>query len=81
MIKAQIEKGKQAVVEARGSFPELVNDIAILVGSIYGQFQAAHPDTAQLFRMAVIGTFVDPQSAVWKPIEGQEGVIFPVSEE
>ena len=80
MIKAHIEKGTQSVIEARGSMSELMNDFAILVGSIYGQFQVAHPDTAQLFRVGLTGLLSDPKSPVWKPLEGQEGIIFPIPE-
>lgn len=77
MLKAKVCKDEKTVVEASGSVPELLNDIAVLVSSIYNQLGAAGPYPAMAFRTGLTNLVKDEGSPMWRPVEGQSGIIFP----
>ena len=82
MLNVEIKRGNSteqgsATITAVGGVPELLNDIAVLVSSIYNQFNAASPDSAALFHDGLKNMANDPNSPLWKPVNGQTGIIFP----
>lgn len=82
MLKVDIKKGTpeekgRANIEANGSIPELLNDVAVLVSSVYNQFKAASPSAAVLFRRGLENMVKDPNSPMWTAVEGQSGIIIP----
>ncbi len=79
MLKAKIEKNEKTVIEANGSVTELMTDVAVLVSGIYNQFLAASPDTAAMFRAGMINLTNDEKGPMWRPVDGQKGIIFPKS--
>lgn len=77
MLKANISKeNKQQTVQAAGSIPEVMNDVAVLLSSIYNQFNAISPAAAKLFRKGMENMLRDPKGEVWKAAGNQTGVIF-----
>lgn len=84
MIKANIGKeNENHVINAKGTVPELLTDIAILINGLYTQFANVSPETAAQFRIGLVAMLQDPQSVVWSPLENQTGIIFqsPETEE
>lgn len=77
MLKAKICKGEVSAIEATGSVPELMADVAMLVSGIYNQFLAANPDTAAVFRTGITNLVKDENGPMWRPVDGQTGIIFP----
>lgn len=77
MIKANIKRGEKAEIQAKGSIPELLGDLAELVNGIHSQFKAVSPTAANLFRAGFESMVNDPQCPMWTPMDGQMGVIFP----
>lgn len=78
MIKCHIERGKRSGIEARGSAMEIANDITVLINSIHTSFQNADPETAEAFRECLTAIINKPESPVWKPLDGHNGIIFPL---
>lgn len=77
MIKAEISKDNpQQNIQASGSVPDLMKDIAVLINGLYAQFQNADPMTAKLFRMGIENMVNDPNGPVWSPTGNQTGIIF-----
>ena len=76
MLKAKIQKGERATIEATGSTMEIMADILVLINSIHTQFQSADPGTAAAFRLGLSESLSDPNSSVWKAHDGQTGIIF-----
>lgn len=77
MINANISKeNKQQVITATGSIEEMMADTAILINSIYTQLKNADPATALQFRTGMISMICDTQGPIWKPMDGQTGIVF-----
>ena len=77
MIQANISKeNKQQTITATGSVPELLGNIAVLIGGIYTQFKNTSPGTALLFRQGVMNMVNDPNAPVWQTQSGQIGIVF-----
>lgn len=82
MLKANIsKKNAHQMIEANGSIPELMNDIAVLLTAINTQLGAASPAAASLFRKGVENMIRDPGGTVWRAGSGQAGIIFKKPEE
>ena len=80
MLKAEIKRGTQAGngvvrITAEGGVPELLNDVALLIGGIYTQFKAADPVTAEMFRIGVTNMVIDGRGALWNAVGNQTGII------
>lgn len=77
MLKVDISReNKQQTVQAAGSIPEVMNDVAVLLSSIYNQFNAVSPAAAKLFRKGIENMLRDPKGEVWKAAGSQTGIIF-----
>lgn len=77
MIKANINKtNKQQTIEATGSIPELMNDVAVLLSSIHSQFNAVSPAAANLFRQGIENMIKDPKGTMWQAGDNQTGIAF-----
>ena len=82
MIKANISKeNKQQVITATGNVQELMNDTAILINGIYTQLRNADPATALMFRAGITNMVADVNGPVWKPMDGQTGIVFSIPKE
>ena len=77
MLNVRIKKDEKSVIEANGTVPELMADVAVLVSGIYNQFLVASPDTAAMFRTGLINLAKDENGPMWRPVDGQKGIIFP----
>lgn len=77
MLKAKICRDEKTVIEATGSVTELMADVAVLVSGIYNQFLAASPDTAAMFRTGLTNLANDGNGPMWRPVDGQTGIVFP----
>ena len=71
---------ENAVIEANGSIPELLTDIAVVINAIYTQFSTADRASAAAFRAGIKSIVNDSGSIMWRPLEGQTGIIFPKPE-
>lgn len=80
MIEAKIRSDITSTVDAAGTVPELLEDVALLINVIYNQFSNVDPGAAEMFRIGLRGFINDKNSAVWKPTEGMTGIIFPKPE-
>ena len=76
MLNVRIKKDEKTVIEATGNVPELMADVAVLVSGIYNQFLVASPDTAEMFRTGMINLTNDENGPMWRPVDGQKGIIF-----
>ena len=77
MIKANINKvNKQQTIEATGSIPELMNDVAVLLSGIHSQFNAVSPAAAKLFKQGIENMVKDPKGAMWQAGGNQTGIAF-----
>lgn len=77
MIKANISKENQTQdIVVAGAVPEILADIALLIGSIYTQFKNASPNTAYDLRAGIVNMTNDPTSPMWKAVGNQTGIIF-----
>ena len=82
MIKANINKeNKQQVITATGSIEEMMADTAILINGIYNQLKNADPTTARIFRTGITNMVKDATGPVWKPMDGQTGIVFSIPKE
>lgn len=80
MLKAEIKKGTPTeqglvTITAEGGVPELLNDVALLIGGIYTQFKVADPVTAEMFRIGVTNMAMDGQGPLWNAVGSQTGII------
>lgn len=78
MIKCHIERGKRSEIEARGSAMEIATSIAVVINSIHTEFQNADPETAAAFRKCLTAIINKPESPVWKPLDGHNGIIYQI---
>ena len=77
MLKTNINKNNEKqIIEATGSIPELLNDLAVVLSGIYNQLRAASPAAAVLFKRGVERMIKDPNSKVWNAGNGQIGLAF-----
>ena len=77
MLKTNISKeNTKQIIEATGSIPELMNDVAVLLSGIYSQFNAVSPAAAKLFKTGVQSIVKDNDSAVWRTNGNQTGIAF-----
>ena len=77
MIRAEISQDNpQQNIQASGSVPDLMKDIAVLINGLYTQFQNADPMTAKLFRIGIENMVNDPNGPVWGSAGNQTGIIF-----
>ena len=77
MIKANISReNPQQEVTVAGSIPEILSDLALLIGSIYTQFKNASPATAEQLRMGIARLALDSNSPMWRVSGNQTGIIF-----
>lgn len=77
MIRANISKeNTKQIIEATGSIPELLNDVAVLLSGIYNQFNAVSPAAAKLFKTGIENMVKDPNSVVWQAGGNQTGIAF-----
>lgn len=77
MLKTDINKeNKRQIIEASGSIPELMNDVAVVLSGIYNQFNAVSPAAAKHFKQGIENMVKDPNGAVWKSITKQTGIAF-----
>lgn len=82
MINANISKdNKQQVITATGSIEEMMADTAILINAIYNQLKNADPTSALIFRTGITNMVKDATGPVWKPMDGQTGIVFSVPKE
>ena len=76
MIKAEINKeNKNQTITAKGNVPEIVNDVAVLINSLYTQFQAVDQVSAAVFRQGLEKLFI-PDSRLWNTNGNQTGIAF-----
>lgn len=78
MLKVHIERGKRSDIAARGSAMEIAANIAVVINSIHTEFQNADPETAVAFRECLTAIINKPESPVWKPQDGQAGIIYQI---
>ena len=76
MLKVNIQKGQASIVEATGTVEEITTDIAVVVNTIYTQFNSVDPETAHALRIAFSALVNEPRGLMWKPLDGQSGIIF-----
>lgn len=77
MLKTNINKNNEKqIIEASGSIPELLNDLAVVLSGIYNQFKAVSPSAAVLFKRGVERMIKDPNGKVWNAGNGQTGIAF-----
>ena len=82
MIQANIsKKNNQQKIIASGGVPDLMNDLAILIGGIYNQLKSANPAVAAQFRFGLIGMISAIDSPVWTPLGNQTGIVFRMPDE
>lgn len=82
MIKAHSQKGMDGALEAKGSLLEILSDYANIGSVIYNQLKSAGGDEeAEAFRIGVKHLTGNPESPMWKPMPGMNGIAIVEPEE
>ena len=77
MLKTNIDKNNpKQIIEATGSIPELMSDVAVLLSGIYRQLNAVSPAAAKCFKQGIENMVKDPKGTMWQAGGNQTGIAF-----
>lgn len=71
MLKCKIKRKGLVFVKASGTAEDLMVETATLIQEVYKNINQQNPEAASGYKLALIGTLLDPESPVWK--EGDHG--------
>lgn len=81
MLKTNINKNNEKqIIEATGSIPELMNDVAVVLSAIHNQLEAVSPAAAVFFKRGIERMIKDPKGKVWTASGNQTGITFRMPE-
>lgn len=66
MIKCHIKRGGKIKISANGPAKDLVPETLLIIQQIYRGIKRDNPEVADVYRRAIIGATLDPDSPVWK---------------
>ena len=67
MLKCRISKAKSSIwVKATGTGDELTTETLMLIAEVFRGLSKQNPPVGRAFKLALIGTLIDPKSPVWE---------------
>lgn len=68
MIKCNIKRGGKVRISAKGNAKDLIPETLVLIHAVYHGIKKNNPEVAEEYRLAIIGSTLDPDSPVWEDI-------------
>ena len=66
MLKCNIKRKGHVRVKASGTAEDLMVETAALIEEVYKNINQQNPEAASGYKLALLGTLLDPASPVWK---------------
>lgn len=66
MITCIVKRKGLVVVKASGTAEEMMVETSALIREVYQNINKQNPEAASGYKLALIGTLLDPESPVWK---------------
>ena len=66
MITCIVKRKGLVVIKASGTAEDLMVETAALIQEVYQKINKQNPEAASGYKLALLGTLLDPESPVWK---------------
>lgn len=69
MIKCNIKRSGHVKVKASGTAQDLMVETTALIQEIYSNINRQNKEAASGYKLALLGTLLDPKSPVWQEVD------------